>query len=148
MATAVLGSRVRKGSARPFIGVGEGEGELGTEQLGQGAKLGEDADSARGSAIAMAWQAGARVAAVQRQESWCGASLGAARVVWPWRGHASGQVAASAYGVITAPPRRERKIEGGERYTVNGIFVIRSKFKTQFCKLKFSPFYLPQMKNF
>ena len=84
MATAVLGSRVRKGSARPFIGVGEGEGELGMEQLGQGAKLGEDADSARGSAIAMVWQAGARVAAVQRQESWFGVSVGAVSVVWAW----------------------------------------------------------------
>ena len=93
MATAVLGSRVRKGSARPFIGVGEGEGELGMEQLGQGAKLGEDADSARGSAIAMAWKAGARVAAVQRQESWFGASLGAASVVWAWARHLSAQVA-------------------------------------------------------
>ena len=84
MATAMLGSRVRKGSARPFIGVGEGKGELGREQLGQGAMLGEDADSARRSAMAMAWRAGARVAAVQRQESWFGASLGAASVVWAW----------------------------------------------------------------
>ena len=55
MATAVLGSRVRKGSARPFIGLGEGEGELGREQPGQGAMLGEDANSARSSAMAMAW---------------------------------------------------------------------------------------------
>ena len=65
MATAVLGSRVRKGSARPFIGVGEGEGELGREQPGQGAKLGEDAGSARRSAMVMAWRAGARVWAVR-----------------------------------------------------------------------------------
>ena len=35
MATAVLCSRVRKGSARPFIGVGEGEGELGASLLGR-----------------------------------------------------------------------------------------------------------------
>ena len=58
MATAVQGSRVRKGSARPFIDVGEGEGKLGREQPGQGAKLGEDADSARGAAAILVARAG------------------------------------------------------------------------------------------
>jgi len=58
-----------RGLGARFIGGKEREGELGREQPGQGAKLGEDADSARRSAMAMAWRAGVRVAAVQRQES-------------------------------------------------------------------------------
>ena len=75
-----------------------GKVELGASLLGRtgaggGAKLGEDADSARGSAMATVWRAGARVTAVQCQESWLGASLGAASVVWAWARHLSAQVA-------------------------------------------------------
>ena len=82
-----------RGAGVRFIVGKEREGELGREQPGQGAKRGENADSARRSATAMAWRAGARVAAVQRQESWFGASLGAASVVWAWARHLSAQVA-------------------------------------------------------
>ena len=114
MATAVLGSRVRKGSARPFIGLGEGEGELGREQPGQDAKRGENADSARRSAMAMAWRAGVRVAAVQRQESWFGASLGAASVVWAW-GSAPVRPGGRCRRRRTASPVDEVQGDGGGR---------------------------------
>ena len=41
-----------------LIGVDEGEGELRREQPGQGAKPGEDADSARGAAAILVARAG------------------------------------------------------------------------------------------
>src|SRR6185312_1617722 len=66
------GSGRARGRGARFIGGKEREGELGRGQPGQGAKRGENADSACRSATAMAWRAGARVAAVQRQESWFG----------------------------------------------------------------------------
>jgi len=55
-----MGSGRVRGLGAHFIGGKEREGELGREQPGQGAKLGEDAGSARRSAMVMAWRAGAR----------------------------------------------------------------------------------------
>ena len=102
MAIAVLGSRVRKGSARPFIGVGEGKGELGREQLGQGAMLGEDADSARRSAMAMAWQAGARAGVRGSSTRSQGGVVLVTQWACRWIGRGcdawGGQVASPAYG--------------------------------------------------
>ena len=49
-----------RGAGARFIGGKEREGELGREQPGQGAKLGEDAGSARRSAMVIAWRAGTR----------------------------------------------------------------------------------------
>ena len=75
-----------------FIGGKEREGELGREQPGQGAKRGENVDSARRSATAMAWREGARVVAVQRQESWFG-------------GESRGGQCVLVFGLGTCPPR-------------------------------------------
>ena len=55
-----MGSGRARGPWARSIGGKEREGELGREQPGQGAKLGEDAGSARRSAMVMAWRAGAR----------------------------------------------------------------------------------------
>ena len=55
-------------------------------------------------------------------------------------------VAAPAYCVGTASPRRERK-QRRERYS-NGRLVINSKFQSSVCKFSFSPCSRGQMKNF
>ena len=86
------GSGRARGLGSRFIGGKEREGELGREQLGQDAKRGENADSARRSATAMAWRAGAHVAAVQRQESWFG-------------GEYRGSQCPLGLGLGTCPPR-------------------------------------------
>ena len=96
MATAVLGSRVRKGSARPFIGRGEGEGELGREQPGQGVMLGEDADSARGAAAILVARAGeerGRGELRGAREGGLGQYQGRTRWSGPGARHLSAQVA-------------------------------------------------------
>ena len=107
-----MGSGRARGPGARSIGGKEREGELGREQPGQGAKLGEDADSARRSAMAMAWRAGARVAAVQCQESWFGGSLGAASVVWAW---GSAPVRPGGRRRHTASPVDEVQGDGGGR---------------------------------
>ena len=55
-----MGSGRARGPGARSIGGKEREGELGREQPGQGAKLGEDAGLARRSAMVMAWRAGTR----------------------------------------------------------------------------------------
>ena len=87
-----MGSGRARGPWARSIGGKEREGELGREQPGQGAKRGENADSARRSATAMAWRAGGRVAAVQRQESWFG-------------GESRGGQCGLGLGLGTCPPR-------------------------------------------
>jgi hypothetical protein len=68
--------------------------------------------------------------------SWCGA--------WPARGRGAVPDVRRRTDAVTAKKqRRERNGDGGD-----GSLVIRSKFKIFFCKLNFSPFSWPQMKNF
>ena len=113
------GSGRVRGLGALFIGGKEREGELEREQPGQDAKRGENADSARRSATAMAWRAGARVAAVQRQESWFGASLGAASVVWAW---GSAPVRPGGRRRRTAPPVDE--VRGERRWKKLAVAVL------------------------
>ena len=112
MATAVLGSRVRKGSARPFIGLGEGEGELGREQPGQGAKLGEDADSARGATAILVARAGEErgVASSGAPEKVVWGNTRGTQAVWVGRGQVAGT--GGRAGVRTPPVG---VVQGGER---------------------------------
>ena len=139
-----MGSGRARGPGTRSLGGKEREGELGREQPGQGTKLGEDADSAHRSAMAMAWRAGARVAAVQRQESWFGASLGAARWLGPGARHLSAQVAGAGVRRRRWTWCRETEVEDAGR----GNFVNKTKFKNQFCNFNFSPSSWPQMKKF
>ena len=90
MATAVLGSRVRKGSARPFIGVGEGEGELGASLLGR-VVLGE-----------------ARMAVAARPAM-------AVTVAGDGAGKARGELGCRQQGVVPCKPGVRERLELGAR---------------------------------
>ena len=102
----------------PFLDAGGGRGFPGGGTAGGnsnwGSSAGGGADSARRSAMAMAWRAGARVAAVQRQESWFGVSLGAARWFGPGARHLSTQVAGA--GVQRRRWTRCRENGGGRSW--------------------------------
>ena len=80
-----------------------GKVELGASLLGRtgaggGAKLGEDADSARGSAMATAWRAGARGEVGSCQGRPGSSKPGARGWFWAEARCVGGQVAAPAYG--------------------------------------------------
>ena len=106
--------RVRGLGAR-FIGGKEREGELGCSSLGEngaggGAQLGEDGDSARGSAMATAWRAGAR-----GEVGSCQGRPGSSKPGAP----------APAYGSGRRHGSGKREVEEA----VSASFVIFSKFK-------------------
>jgi len=126
--------------------VDEGEGELRREQPGQGAKPGEDADSARGAAAILVARAG--------EERGRGELRGAREGgLGQYQGHAGGLGRARPSGWDRWPRRRTdatrrrgaRRREVGDG--VEGNFIINSKFKIQICKLNFSPSSWPQMKK-
>ena len=74
-----------RGAGARFIGGKEREGELGREQPGQGAKPGEDAGSARGTAAILVARAGEERGAWRAQgrpRRWVGAVPGARERFW------------------------------------------------------------------
>ena len=88
-----MGSGRARGPWAHSIGGKEREGELGREQPGQGARLGEDAGSARRSAMVMAWRAGARGEVRSGQGRPGSSKLGARGWFWAEARRVGGQVA-------------------------------------------------------
>ena len=138
MATAVLGSRVRKGSARPFNRRGRGGGRAGTQRPGEGMAREGNGVSRRGIGGG-AWQ---------------GRELPGKAGFMQTRGTGlvlSGGATRGRPGGICAGVRRRRGRGAGRREvgeTVSGSFVNKSKFQNQFCNFKFSPSSWPQMKKY
>jgi len=147
MATAVLVSRMRKGSARPFNRRGRGGGRAEEGAAGAGRE-------ARGGRGLGAWRGGHPRGARRRgkggrgelrgaregglgQYQGRGSSFGRRRDAW------GGQVAGA--GVRRRRGHGAGKLEVGE--TVRGSVVNNPKFQNQFCNFHFSPSSWPQMKK-
>ena len=124
----------------------EGEGELRREQPGQGAKPGEDADSARGAAVILVARAGEERGRGELRGAREGGLVNTrgAGAVWSW-GATRGRP-----GGVCADVRRRRGRGAGRREvgeTVRGSLVNKPKFQNQFCNFKFFPSSWLQMKK-